>query len=128
MKFKKKLIPVLALLLCALTVFASCGSEPKALKIDEEKIKTSQLATSFSCEALPVSEGFEYVESNGNLALFRKYDSENSQTEYKVVNIKTNTGVANMTVTNDESSEGSKSIYLSEGFIVKYENQDLHAL
>ncbi len=124
MKFKKKLIPVLALLLCALTVFASCGSEPKALKIDEEIIKTSRIATSFNCEALPATtEGFQFVELDGNLALFKKYDSENSQTEYRVINIKTNVSVATMTITDDERSENAKSIYVEGGLIVKYENK-----
>lgn len=121
MKFKKKLIPVLALLLCAMTVFASCGSEPKAIKIDEEKLKTTQLATNFQIKEIFSEEGYTYNTSSGDLTLFVKNDIANAQAIYKVVNVKTATVVAEMTV--GTADVGKKSIDLTDGFIVKYENE-----
>lgn len=123
MKFKKRLIPVLALLLCAMMVFASCGSEPKAIKIDEEKLKTSQMMTNFQIKEIFSEEGYEYNMSSDYLTLFVKNDVANAQAIYKVVNVKTATVVAEMTVSAEESLNDSKSISICNGFIVKYENK-----
>ena len=69
----KKLVSLSALLLCVLTVFASCGGGSKPLKIQNDKLNVSTVNTNItSSELTTIGEGYSFVQIKRDLALFKK--------------------------------------------------------
>lgn len=122
----KKITSVLALLLCILMLFASCGSSDKPLKLDKKELNTSKVATNFtSTELTTVGEGYTFHSKKNNLALFSKVLTDINSTNFKIINLNTNTVVTDKTITSTDLTSGKTSVSLSSkgSFIVIYENK-----
>ncbi len=122
----KKLVSVLALLLCVLMVFASCGKSDKPLKLDKDVLNKSTTVTNFtSTELTSIGEGYTLVSRQKDLALFSKVLTDISSTNFKIINLKTYAVVTDKTITATDLAEGKVSVSLSTrgSFIVIYENK-----
>jgi len=122
----KKFTSVLALLLCVLMVFASCGSSEKPLKLDNEVLNKSRVATNFtSTELTSIGEGYTFLNRKNDLALFSKVFTDTSSTNFKIVNLKTNAVVIDKTIAATDIATGNTSVSLSTSgsFIVIYEDK-----
>ncbi len=122
----KKTLSILSLLLCILMVFVSCGRGEKPLKLDKKELNNSKVATNFSLtEITSVGEGYTFHSKKNDLALFSKVLTDISSTNYKIINLKTNSVVTDKTVAASDIAAGKVSVSLSTSgsFIVIYENK-----
>ena len=121
----KKLVSLVSLLLCVLTVFVSCGAD-SPLKLDKKKLNVSTVKTNFtSAELTTLGEGYTFLQRKNDLALFSKASEDLSSTNFKIVNIKSNTTVKemNFSATDIAASKVSLSLSSQGPFIVLYQNK-----
>ena len=101
---KKKLLVLVAMLLCVVTVLASCASSMKFGKIVGDGTYNDENPTLTTSAKLDVKGEYSSALSKGDLAVFVDYDSEKMLNTYTIYNVATGATVWTAAETKSESA------------------------
>ena len=109
---KKKLLVLVAMLLCVVTVLASCASSMKFEKIVGDGTYNDENPTLTTAAKVDVKGEYKYAE--GDLALFEDVNAETGVSTYYVYNLAT--GAVVYTVADSEKTEGNVTTTVEHEF------------
>lgn len=107
---KKKLLVLVAMLLCVVTVLASCASSMKFEKVVGDGTYNDENPTLTAVAKLDLKGTPDLSESAGDLVLFVDYNAETELSTYTVYNLATNATVWTGTESKTESGENSTEV------------------
>ena len=113
---KKKLLVLVAMLLCVVTVLASCASTMKFEKIVGDGTYNDENPTLTAAGKIDVKGTYNVGLSDGDLAIFVDTNAETQLPTYTVYNLAT--GAVVYTVSDSEKTEGGVTTTVEHDFDV----------
>lgn len=118
---KKKLLVLVAMLLCVVTVLASCASSMKFEKVVGDGTYNDENPTLTTTAKLDVKGEIELEDSEGDLVLFEDFDAETGNTTYTVYNVAL--GKTIWTGTTSETEPDANGNYTAVDYEVNFMEQ-----